>query len=59
MLNLIGLVGLGLIVGTLSGLFGVGGGFLLTPMLNVIFNLPYNIAVGSSLCQMTDSLVSY
>ena len=52
MLNLIGLVGLGLIVGALSGLFGVGGGFLLTPMLNVIFNIPYNIAVGSSLCQM-------
>jgi len=46
------LVGLGFIIGVLSGLFGVGGGFLLTPMLNVAFNIPYNIAVGSSLCQM-------
>jgi hypothetical protein len=52
MINLIGLIGLGFIVGVLSGLFGVGGGFLLTPMLNVVFNIPYNIAVGSSLCQM-------
>jgi len=52
MLQLIGLIGLGFIIGILSGLFGVGGGFLLTPMLNVVFNIPYNIAVGSSLCQM-------
>jgi len=52
MINFIGLIGLGFIVGALSGLFGVGGGFLLTPMLNVAFNIPYNIAVGSSLCQM-------
>jgi len=50
--NCIGLTGLGLIIGVLSGLFGVGGGFLLVPMLNVIFNIPYNIAVGSSLAQM-------
>ena len=39
-------------IGVFSGLFGVGGGFLLVPMLNVLFNIPYNIAVGSSLCQM-------
>ena len=48
----IGLVVLGLIVGFLSGLFGIGGGFFLVPMLNAVFNIPYNIAVGSSLCQM-------
>jgi len=52
MIELIGLVGLGLLVGVLSGLFGVGGGFLLVPMLSAVFNIPYNIAVGSSLCQM-------
>lgn len=50
--NLPGLVGLGFIIGILSGWFGVGGGFLMTPMLNVIFGIPYNIAVGSDLCQM-------
>jgi len=52
MVNLPGLVGLGFLVGVLSGWFGVGGGFLMTPLLNVVFGIPYNIAVGSDLCQM-------
>ncbi|MFH0902418.1 MAG: sulfite exporter TauE/SafE family protein, partial [Pseudomonadota bacterium] len=43
---------LGLVVGFMAGLFGVGGGFLLTPMLNIVFGIPYNIAVGSDLAQM-------
>jgi len=47
-----GVVGLGFVVGALSGLFGVGGGFLITPMLNVLFGVPYNFAVGSGLLQM-------
>lgn len=52
MVQYILLVCLGFGIGLLSGLFGVGGGFLLVPMLNIIFDIPYNIAVGSSLCQM-------
>ena len=51
-INCLSLIGLGMGIGVFSGLFGVGGGFLLVPMLNVLFNIPYNIAVGSSLCQM-------
>jgi len=46
------LVVFGLIVGGLGGFFGVGGGFLMVPMLNVVFGIPYNIAVGSDLGQM-------
>jgi uncharacterized protein len=42
----------GLIVGALGGFFGVGGGFLMVPMLNVVFGIPYNVAVGSDLGQM-------
>ncbi len=42
----------GLVVGMLGGFFGVGGGFLMVPMLNVIFGIPYNICVGSDLGQM-------
>jgi uncharacterized protein len=42
----------GLLVGALGGFFGVGGGFLMVPMLNVVFGIPYNIAVGSDLGQM-------
>jgi uncharacterized membrane protein YfcA len=52
MINCIGFIGTGFIIGVLSGLFGVGGGFLLVPLLNVVFNVPYNIAIGSSLLQM-------
>ena len=48
----IGFIGTGFIIGALSGLFGVGGGFLLVPLLNIVFNIPYNIAIGSSLLQM-------
>jgi uncharacterized membrane protein YfcA len=47
-----GFVLLGLVIGYLSGLFGVGGGFMLTPLLNSLFAIPFDIAVGSGLCQM-------
>jgi len=47
-----GIVLLGLTVGFLTGMFGVGGGFLLTPFLKVIFRVPYPIAVGSDLVQI-------
>jgi uncharacterized membrane protein YfcA len=49
---LAGFATLGLVVGFMAGLFGVGGGFLLTPLLNILFGVPYNIAVGSDLAQM-------
>ncbi|GAH75185.1 unnamed protein product, partial [marine sediment metagenome] len=52
MISYVSFIGLGFIIGVLSGLFGVGGGFLLVPLLNAVFNIPYNIAIGSSLCQM-------
>jgi uncharacterized membrane protein YfcA len=42
----------GLVIGALGGFFGVGGGFLMVPMLNVVFGIPYNVAVGSDLGQM-------
>ena len=43
---------LGIFVGSLTGLFGVGGGFLLTPSLNILFGIPYPVAVGSDLLQI-------
>jgi len=51
-INYLSYIGIGFFIGILSGFFGVGGGFLLVPLLNMIFNIPYNIAVGSSLLQM-------
>ena len=41
----------GLLVGCIAGMFGMGGGFLLTPALMYVFGVPAPIAVGSSLCQ--------
>lgn len=37
-------------VGFLSGVFGVGGGFLLVPVLNAALGVPMPIAVGSTAC---------
>ena len=47
-----GLSGLGLGVGIIAGMFGVGGGFLMTPLLALLFGVPLPIAVGTGLCQM-------
>lgn len=44
--NLFFLVGIGGAVGFLSGLFGVGGGFLLTPLL-IFSGVPTSVAVAS------------
>lgn len=41
----------GLFIGYVAGMFGVGGGFLLTPVLIYVFGVPAPIAVGSALCQ--------
>jgi uncharacterized membrane protein YfcA len=42
-------VGSGLVVGFLTGLFGVGGGFLVIPALVLLLGLPMTVAVGTSL----------
>lgn len=44
-------------VGFLSGLFGVGGGFLTTPLL-IFYGIPPAVAVASSATQITGSSVS-
>lgn len=43
---------LGFCVGILTGLFGAGGGFIITPALNIFLSLPMNVAVGTSACQV-------
>lgn len=39
----------GAVVGSVTGLFGVGGGFIVVPALLLVLNLPMNKAVGTSL----------
>ena len=55
--NLFLLIGLGIIVGFLSGLFGVGGGILLTPLL-IMIGIPPAIATASSVNQLVATSVS-
>nr|WP_210302586.1 sulfite exporter TauE/SafE family protein [Bartonella doshiae] len=51
------LVGMGVVAGFFSGLFGIGGGFLITPLL-IFYNIPPAIAVGTGANQMIASSVT-
>lgn len=55
--NLVVMLGLGAAVGFLSGMFGVGGGFLLTPFL-MFSGIPAPIAVASGANQIVATSVS-
>jgi len=55
--NALVIVALGFGVGLLSGMFGVGGGFLTTPLL-VIYGIPPTVAAASAASQVTGASVS-
>ncbi len=50
-------LGMGAAVGFLSGMFGVGGGFLMTPLL-IFSGVPAAVAVGTEAAQIVASSVS-
>jgi uncharacterized membrane protein YfcA len=51
--NMPAILGLGLATGTLSGFFGIGGGFLIVPALMLATGMPIINAVSSSLVAVT------
>lgn len=51
------IVALGALTGVLSGLFGVGGGFLTTPLL-IFYGIPPTVAAASASTQVTGASVS-
>ena len=51
------IVALGLLTGVLSGMFGVGGGFLTTPLL-IFYGVPPTVAAASAASQVTGASVS-
>jgi len=55
--NAVFIVVLGFLVGLLSGMFGVGGGFLTTPLL-IFYGIPPTVAVASATTQITGASVS-
>src|SRR5512135_2395045 len=56
-INILVPVGLGLAVGLLSGLFGVGGGFLMTPLL-IMFGIPSTVAAATDSNQIVAASTS-
>ena len=55
--NIFLLLSLGGVVGFLSGMFGLGGGFLMTPIL-IFMGIPTNVAVATSANQIVASSIS-
>ena len=55
--NALLIIALGGLVGVLSGMFGVGGGFLTTPLL-IFYGIPPTVAVASATTQITGASVS-
>jgi hypothetical protein len=55
--NALMIVALGGVVGLLTGMIGVGGGFLTTPIL-IFFGIPPAVAVASSTTQITGTSIS-
>lgn len=55
--NVFGILGLGVLVGFLSGLFGVGGGFLMTPLL-IFIGIPPAVAVATQADQIVALSIS-
>lgn len=55
--NVFVILGMGAAVGFLSGMFGVGGGFLITPLL-IFYNIPPAVAVATGTNQVVASSIS-
>jgi uncharacterized membrane protein YfcA len=55
--NILIILGMGAAVGFLSGMFGVGGGFLITPLL-IFYNIPPVVAVATGANQVVASSIS-
>ena len=55
--NVFLILGLGGFVGLLSGIFGVGGGFLMTPLL-MMFGIPPTVAAASDSNQIVGASTS-
>lgn len=56
-INILLLIGLGWVVGMMSGLFGVGGGFLMTPLL-IMMGIPPTVAAATDSNQIVAASTS-
>ncbi len=49
LLQLIGLLGIGITAGLLAGMFGVGGGVIIVPAMVLLYGMTQQSAIGTSL----------
>jgi uncharacterized membrane protein YfcA len=56
--RLLGGLAISLVAGVLTGLFGVGGGFLITPTLHILLGLPMPLAVGTGTLNIVGTTTS-
>ncbi|MBD3426279.1 MAG: TSUP family transporter [Candidatus Omnitrophica bacterium] len=47
--SVIGFIALGIVAGTISALFGIGGGVVIVPSLNILFGFPIHEAIATSI----------
>ena len=57
MLDIVSFVLLGMAMGTMGGLFGIGGGLVTIPMLGVLFNLDQQLAQGTALLMVLPNVL--
>jgi uncharacterized protein len=57
-ISLTGLTIFAFLAGAFTGFFGIGGRLLTAPLVHVLFNIPFNVAVGSDICQMMGTSTS-
>ena len=50
-------IGLGLCLGTIGGLFGIGGGLIAIPILGVLFGLDQHVAQGTALVMVVPNVM--
>ncbi len=57
MLDVVSFVLLGMAMGTMGGLFGIGGGLVTIPILGVLFNLDQQLAQGTALLMVLPNVL--
>lgn len=51
-------LGVGVVVGLMSGLLGVGGGIIMVPVITLLWHKPIHVAIGTSLAVMVPTAIA-
>jgi uncharacterized protein len=59
MMNIVALLGLGVLAGMTSGLIGIGGGIIIVPVLVIFFGYSQQLAQGTTLALMVPPIGAF